>query len=62
LDEKKLTPSEIVGLSKNKLGITPSKINETFKGYHISYNFHKELNLLSNSLYVDLYKKINQVL
>jgi len=50
---------ELLAYIIQKIGVIPSKINETYKGYHIFFEFSKELEYLTLDSYKDLYNFIN---
>lgn len=53
---------DVFKLCQDKLWFLPSKINRTFKGFHIFFKLSGDLYSLDREQYVILYKHINKVL
>ena len=50
---------ELLSYIIQKIGVIPSRINETYKWYHIFFDFSKELEYLTLDSYRELYNFIN---
>lgn len=52
----------ILSLCKNKLWFYPTKINKTYKGFHLYFDLDSSLYSMEREQYIKLYKHINKVL
>lgn len=62
LDYFEWTVEDIIRMSKEELKISPSKINKTFKGYHVFFKLNHWLYEMDKEQYKKLYKIINEKL
>jgi len=53
---------ELLTYIEERVWILPTRINETYKGYHIFFDLDKELNYLTLDSYKELYDYINKTL
>ena len=53
---------ELLSYISMKIGILPTNINETYKGYHLLFELQKDLFYITKENYFSLYKYINETI